>query len=106
MQQMQQPANQPVINIINENVNQNLAAMGEERNNVAFIAGLIGGWLFGLLGIAHIFNGKIGQGLLYLFIGTGLLAIMGFCNYSESRYWGNFLATSFNYSMATREKRC
>lgn len=72
MQQMQQqPANQPVINIINENVNQNAGfATGEQRNQTAFIAGLIAGWVFGLLGVAHIVNGKIGQGIAYLFIGT------------------------------------
>lgn len=76
MQQMQQqPAQQPVINIINENVNQNVNqgfGGGEQRNGAAFVAGLIGGWVFGLLGIAHLVNGKIVSGVAYLLIGTAL----------------------------------
>lgn len=85
MQQMQ--TSQPVINInpnISPNINPSISANAgdqvtyapsaqttdiAERNNAAFVVGVLGG-LFGLLGIAHIFNHKVLRGLVYLFIGT------------------------------------
>ena len=85
MQQMQ--TSQPVINInpnISPNINPSISANAgdqvayappapttviAERNNAAFVVGVLGG-LFGLLGIAHIFNHKVGRGLVYLFVGT------------------------------------
>lgn len=85
MQQMQ--TNQPIINInpnISPNINPSISAnVGDqvtyappapatviaERNNAAFVVGVLGG-LFGLLGISHIFNHKVLRGLVYLFVGT------------------------------------
>ena len=91
MQHMQQQqhlqTSQPIINInpnISPNINPNISANAgdqvayapsapptviAERNNAAFVVGVLGG-LFGLLGIAHIFNHKAGRGLVYLFVGT------------------------------------
>jgi hypothetical protein len=40
----------------------------QQRNGTAFVAGLIGGWVFGFFGIAHLFNGKIGAGLGYILL--------------------------------------
>ena len=40
-----------------------------ERNDPAFIIGVIAGF-FGLLGLAHLFNGKVGSGLALIFLGT------------------------------------
>lgn len=86
MRQMQQTS-QPIINInpnISPNINPSISANAgdqvayappapptviAERNNAAFVVGVLGG-LFGLLGIAHIFNHKVLRGLVYLFIGT------------------------------------
>ena len=86
MRQMQQTS-QPIINInpnISPNINPSISANAgdqvayappalstviAERNNAAFVVGVLGG-LFGLLGIAHIFNHKAGRGLVYLFVGT------------------------------------
>ena len=85
MQQMQ--TSQPIINInpnISPNINPSISANAgdqvayappapatviAERNNAAFVVGVLGG-LFGLLGIAHIFNHKVLRGLVYLFVGT------------------------------------
>ena len=85
--QMQMQTSQPIINInpnISPNINPSISANAgdqvtyapsapttviAERNNAAFVVGVLGG-LFGLLGIAHIFNHKAGRGLVYLFIGT------------------------------------
>ena len=84
MQQLQTSASaanvsQPVINInpsISANAGDQVAyapsapsTVIAERNNAAFVVGVLGG-LFGLLGIAHIFNHKAGRGLVYLFVGT------------------------------------
>lgn len=86
-QQQQMQTSQPVINInpnISPNINPSISANAgdqvtyappapttiiTERNNAAFVVGVLGG-LFGLLGIAHIFNHKVGRGLIYLFVGT------------------------------------
>ena len=86
-QQQQMQTSQPIINInpnISPNINPSISANAgdqvtyapsapttviAERNNAAFVVGVLGG-LFGLLGIAHIFNHKAGRGLVYLFIGT------------------------------------
>lgn len=91
MQQMQLQqqiqTSQPIINInpnISPNINPSISANAgdqvvyappapapviAERNNAAFVVGVIAG-LFGVLGIAHIFNHKAGRGLVYLFVGT------------------------------------
>lgn len=85
--QLQIQTSQPIINInpnISPNINPSISANAgdqvtyapsapatviAERNNAAFVVGVLGG-LFGLLGIAHIFNHKVGRGLVYLFVGT------------------------------------
>ena len=86
-QQQQMQTSQPIINI-NPNISPNIspsisanagdqvayappapATVIAERNNAAFVVGVIAG-LFGVLGIAHIFNHKAGRGLVYLFVGT------------------------------------
>ena len=85
--QQQMQTSQPVINInpnISPNINPSISANAgdqvtyaspapvtviAERNNAAFVVGVLGG-LFGLLGIAHIFNHKVLRGLVYLFVGT------------------------------------
>ena len=41
----------------------------EPRNQTAFVVGVIAG-LFGLWGLAHILNDKVGAGLLWMFIGA------------------------------------
>lgn len=46
-----------------------------ERNETAFVVGLIAG-LLGLWGLAHILNDKIGTGLLWMFIGLPIVAIL------------------------------
>ena len=86
-QQQQMQTSQPIINInpnISPNINPSISANAgdqvayappapatviAERNNAAFVVGVIAG-LFGVLGIAHIFNHKAGRGLVYLFVGT------------------------------------
>jgi len=85
--QQQMQTSQPIINInpnISPNINPSISANAgdqvayappapttviAERNNAAFVVGVIAG-LFGVLGIAHIFNHKAGRGLVYLFAGT------------------------------------
>lgn len=46
----------------------------DERNETAFVVGLLAG-LFGLWGLAHILNNKIGTGLLWMFIGAPIVII-------------------------------
>ncbi len=60
----------PVININNTNT-ATAVANGKTgvRNQTAYIVGLIVGILFGALGVAHLMNGKLGTGLLYLVLG-------------------------------------
>lgn len=48
-----------------------IVATDAKRNEAAFMIGVLGG-LFGLLGIAHIFNHNIPRGLAWLIFGTGL----------------------------------
>ena len=52
-----------------ESLNEAPATVIAERNNAAFVVGVLGG-IFGLLGTAHIFNHKVLRGLVYLFVGT------------------------------------
>ena len=80
-QQVQQRANPPVVQITNQNIGNQAAYVApppvvarEERNNAAFIIGVIAG-LFGLLGLAHLFNGKVGSGLALVFLGSPLYAM-------------------------------
>ena len=53
------------------------AAMNQQlrggENQTAFVVGLIAG-LFGFWGLAHLINGKLGSGLLWLFIGGPLVS--------------------------------
>ena len=81
MEQVQQRANPPTVQITNQNIANQAAYVApppvyarEERNNVAFIVGVIAG-IFGLLGLAHLFNGKVGTGLALIFLGTPLYAV-------------------------------
>lgn len=46
----------------------------EQRNETAFVVGLLAG-LFGLWGLSHILNNKIGTGLLWMFIGAPIVII-------------------------------
>lgn len=75
-QQVQQRAGQPVVQITNQVMGNKAAYVSPapvriqaERNNGAFIVGVIAGFI-GFLGLAHLFNGKIGTGLALLFLGT------------------------------------
>ena len=70
-QVQEQQSAQPVVNITNQAafVAPPRPAAREERNNAAFIVGVIAG-IFGLLGLAHLFNGKVGSGLALIFLGT------------------------------------
>ena len=77
MQQVQvQQSGQPVVNITNQAafVASPRPAAREERNNAAFIVGVIAG-IFGLLGLAHLFNGKVGSGLALIFLGTPIYGL-------------------------------
>lgn len=47
----------------------------EQRNETAFVVGLLAG-LFGLWGLAHILNNKIGTGLLWMFIGAPIIILL------------------------------
>ena len=47
----------------------------EQRNETAFVVGLLAG-IFGLWGLAHILNNKIGTGLLWMFIGAPIVIIL------------------------------
>ena len=49
-----------------------LGQLAQPRNQTAFVVGVIAG-LFGLWGLAHILNDKVGTGLLWMFIGGPLL---------------------------------
>ena len=51
-----------------------MKAKNEERNQTAFTVGLIAG-LFGLWGLAHILNDRIGAGLVWMFIGAPFVFI-------------------------------
>ncbi len=82
MQQVQTQPRQPVIQITNQNVGNQAAyvappvvRIGEERNNSAFIIGVIAG-VFGFLGLAHLFNGKVGSGLALLLLGTPIYGFL------------------------------
>lgn len=93
MQQVQQPASPPVVQITNQNIGSQAAYVApppvqvrEERNNAAFIVGVIAGF-FGLLGLAHLFNGKVGTGLALIFLGTPLYAV----------FWLAVLATGIGF---------
>ncbi len=81
MQQVQQRESPPVVQITNQNIGNQAAYIAppavhvhEERNNAAFIIGVIAGF-FGLLGLAHLFNGKVGAGLALIFLGTPIYAV-------------------------------
>ena len=93
MQQVQQQASPTVVRITNQNVGNQAATIAppsvlarEERNNAAFIVGVIAG-VFGLLGLAHLFNGKVGTGLALVFLGTPLYAV----------FWLAVLATGIGF---------
>ncbi len=93
MQQAQQRASPPLVQITNQNVGNQAAYVApppvhasEERNNAAFIIGVIAGF-FGLLGLAHLFNGKVGAGLALIFLGTPLYAF----------FWLAVLATGIGF---------
>lgn len=82
LRQQVQQASPPVVHITNQNIGNQAAyvapppvVLREERNNAAFIIGVIAG-LFGLLGLAHLFNGKVGSGLALLFLGSPLYAVL------------------------------
>lgn len=48
-----------------------------QRNDTAFVVGLIGG-LFGIWGLAHVLNDKVGMGCLWmLIVGPAIGAILG-----------------------------
>ncbi len=77
----QPPAPQtPVVNVYNTNYasSSSVAAAGGavagSRNQTALIIGFIAG-VFGLWGVAHFMNGKIGSGILWLIFGPILAAI-------------------------------
>ena len=46
-----------------------------ERNETAFTVGLIAG-IFGLWGLAHILNDKVGMGILWMFIGAPIVMLI------------------------------
>lgn len=72
----QPPASQtPVVNVYNTNVapSASVAAAGG-RNQTALIVGFVAG-VFGLWGVAHFMNGKIGSGILWLIFGPILAGI-------------------------------
>ncbi len=52
-----------------------MKAKNAERNETAFAVGLIAG-LFGLWGLAHILNDKIGTGILWMFIGAPIIMLL------------------------------
>lgn len=58
-------------------INQNIQQQGNlpKRNNLALWMGFIFG-LFGMLGVAHIINGKLGSGLALLVIGSPVFAVI------------------------------
>ncbi len=56
-------------------------AVAETRNDAAFIIGVIAGF-FGLLGLAHLFNGKVGSGLALIFLGSPVYGILWFFVFS------------------------
>lgn len=58
--------------IINQNIN--IQQQGD-RNNLALWMGFIFG-LFGMLGVAHIINGKLGSGLALLVIGSPVFGVI------------------------------
>ena len=77
----QPPSSQtPVVNVYNTNIasSSSVAAVGGTlaggRNQSAFIVGFIAG-VFGLWGVAHFMNGKVGSGILWLIFGPILAGI-------------------------------
>ncbi len=46
-----------------------------ERNETAFTVGLIAG-LFGLWGLAHLLNHKVGMGIFWMFIGAPIVLLI------------------------------
>lgn len=73
-------AQAPVVNIYNANVASSSSVagapgyVGSGRNQTALIVGFIAG-VFGLWGVAHFMNGKIGSGILWLIFGPILAGI-------------------------------
>ncbi|MDE2776219.1 MAG: hypothetical protein OXI77_09795 [Chloroflexota bacterium] len=77
----QPPTSQtPVVNVYNTNVASSSSvataggAIAGGRNQTALIVGFICG-IFGLWGVAHFMNGKIGSGILWLIFGPILAVI-------------------------------
>lgn len=80
LEQQRRQAQQPSVYINNQNTNTPIAnafasaavyrppIAQQERNNTAFMLGLIAG-TFGFFGVAHILNGKVGTGILLLLAG-------------------------------------
>lgn len=71
--QLNQQNKTPVININNTArataTNYSLPLEIQERNQAAYIVGLIAAIFFGTFGVAHILNGKVGSGILYMLLG-------------------------------------
>lgn len=60
---------QPIINITNTSTSSaSIGGVAGKENTTAFIIGFIAG-IFGFLGVAHMINGKLGTGILYLLLG-------------------------------------
>lgn len=62
-------AQQPVVNVYHANV-----AAASSHNQTALVIGFIVG-VFGFWGVAHLMNGKVGSGILWLIFGPILAAI-------------------------------
>jgi len=63
---------QSVINI------NNIVAPVQQENSTAFVVGFIAAGFFGFFGVAHMLNGKVGEGIVQLILGFVWLAIAGF----------------------------
>lgn len=72
-QMLEEQRRQPVINITNAPVNNNVATVTtvelEGRNQLAFWVGLLVGIFFLTFGFAHFMTGKIGTGIVHLLAG-------------------------------------
>lgn len=66
---IQQDASPSVSQNVSQNVGVGSALAAEDFNKTAFAAGLVTG-LFGVMGIAHLLNGRVLSGLVLLIVGT------------------------------------
>ncbi|MBA3871158.1 MAG: hypothetical protein H0X30_18605 [Anaerolineae bacterium] len=66
---IEQQSRQPIINIHNQAIANSSGTPLVEKNQTAYIIGLLAGIFFCTFGVAHIINGKVGSGIVNMLVG-------------------------------------